>query len=243
MCVCAQNKKINNLEVFVKNSLAAIAVFTLISVNAMAARDSILATITVLSTTVTSETQAENTYSYLAKNTTSSVMTQLQGTGKFSVLASTMTEEKNVAVGVEVLGYSQTILRQAEGNKITVSTDQNLTASDANVSLNIAYKLQSEAEITKGTWESFTQGNEIEFRLTQKSLKEESKVQAKNFSKQIEAAVKKGFSDKGIRASVDSEVDFDEPDQSSQFCKATPSKLVCFSAKDVFHVKMNVRGL
>jgi type II secretory pathway component PulJ len=237
MCVCAQNKKINNLEVFVKNSLAAIAVFTLISVNAMAARDSILATITVLSTTVTSETQAENTYSYLAKNTTSSVMTQLQGTGKFSVLASTTTEEKNVAVGVEVLGYSQTILRQAEGNKITVSTDQNLTASDANVSLNIAYKLQSEAEITKGTW------NEIEFRLTQKSLKEESKVQAKNFSKQIEAAVKKGFSDKGIRASVDSEVDFDEPDQSSQFCKATPSKLVCFSAKDVFHVKMNVRGL
>lgn len=226
-----------------KVSIVALAAVSLMGFKTMAS-DSISANIFILNNSKHAESGSNTIHSYLAKSSTSTVITAMRGAGNFASLNQTKNESKSTVVGVDVQGYTQTVLQDAGDGRISMNTDSNLTASDGNLDMTVAYQLEGEAVITKGSWQSYLQGEEIEFQLTEQSLEKEAKVAGKNFSKSIEAALRKGLVAQGLNSiTMNSDVTVKAQDEDTQVCKATLASLDCFRAKQAFEILIRIDGL
>lgn len=215
----------------------------LLGFNAMA-DDSIIANIFVLNSNKHSVSSNNMVHSYLAKESTSTVITTMRGTGKFAGVNQTKNENKTTVVGVDVQGFSQIILSDAGNGRVSMKTDSNLSASDSDVSMNVNYKLDSEAVITQGSWQSYLQGEEIVFQLTEDSLREESNIAGQNLANSIENTLKKALSAQGLGSlSMKTKVSLKPQDSDSQICKATLATLDCFRAKQEYEITIKVSGL
>lgn len=224
-------------------SIATLAAISLMSLELMA-KDSITANITILNSSKHAESQSNSVHSYLVKNTTSSNYTRMTGTGNFSGINQSTNDTRSVQVGVDVQGYSQIVLRGVGDRRLKLNTDSNLTASEDGLDMTIAYQLETDAIITKGSWQDYLEGREIEYQLTEESLKKEAKVSGKNISKSIEATLKKGLVAQGLSSiNMESDVTLKPKNKSLHYCKATLRTLDCFNAKVEFEVYIRIKGL
>lgn len=226
-----------------KCSIVALAAVSLMSLEVMA-RDTISANITVLNSSKHAESANNSIHSYLVKTSSSTTYTRMTGTGNFASVNQNTNSTKSSTVGVDVQGYSQIILEDIGNGRIKVSTDSNLTASDDKVGVTIVSQIESEAVITKGSWQEYTEGGEIEYQLTEESLEKEARISGKNFSNSIETALKNGLAAQGLSSiSMDSDVTVKPRDESQHSCKATLSSLDCFIAKQEIEINIRVSGL
>lgn len=227
-----------------KFSLFTLTAISLMSLNVMA-KDTISATITILNNSKHAESQeGTSVHSYLAKSATSTIYKQMTGTGNFASLNQNTNETQLTTIGVDVQGYTQTILEDAGNGYININTDSNLTATQGDLSMNYTYQLQTQAMITKGSFQDYLEGKEIEYRLTEDSLEKEAKATGKKFSNSIEAALKSGLAAQGLNSiTMDSNVSVQPKTEYAQACKATLKSLDCFTAKQEIMLDIRVRGL
>lgn len=226
-----------------KISTMLLAIVSLMGLEVIA-MDSIKANLTILNHNKHAESQSNSIHSYLVKSATSSNYTKMSGTGNFSQVNQSNNEDQSTQIGVDVQGYTQIVLQSAGDGRLVVNTDSNLTSSKDGVEMTIDYQLETEAVITKGTWEDYLEGKEIEYQLTEDSLKREAKTAGKNFSKSIEAALKNGLAAQGLSSiTMESVVTVKPKGENSQACKATLSALDCYNAKQEIEVNILIEGI
>ena len=224
-----------------KYSLAAIAAVSLLSLNAIANSGSLKATITILNAKVIGESQNRDSHSYLLTKLSSKYVQEVVGSGAFANHHEVTNSEKNVTMGVEVKGYTQIKLKDKGNGKLIVSTDNDLTTFESNISFHVAYKIDSEATITKGSFASYLKGEQIEYRLTKKSLEKIAKLESKTFAQSFEVSLLEGLKAAGHNPSVSSNVEAVTTTEDGQLCKATLEKLECFVDKAQYIIDMSIR--
>jgi hypothetical protein len=229
-----------------KTIITTLAVITLIGMNAMAnneqirsrSSDSIVADVVILNNTVTAEGASDTVHSYVLKTQNGQQSISMRGTGKLASLNQTSNEARNIVMGKDVQGYAQITVKSAGDDKLVLGTDENLSSQTGNVKLNMALKMDQNAVITKGTWDSYTKGGEIEFQLTADAEKAGAKETGKQLSDAIETSLKQSLPS----VNFDSQVLVKDGD-SSTVCKASLRKLECFESKVQIQIIMDAYGL
>ena len=214
--------------------------FLFASLNALA-KDSLILDMTILNDRSAAEAMDSRVHSYLQTQSSSQTVSALRGTGRLESLSKNSSEQTTTVIGKDVKGYSQLTLESAGKSKLKMRTNAQLTVTaDSGQNLDLSFNLEQDGVITKGTWESYLAGEEIEFRATAESEKRARAELAHQTAKALQSALSSAYA-KNLKFSTKVKV-ADEGVKDS-YCRATLKEMNCYSNLIKLNIQIDVSGL